>query len=368
MRDELARALAAMASAEENIGKLETLWGRAQRPTVDYEYIRRSWDELLAGLPPINGWHVPSLPATPDTAVPPALIAEYKTRLEAERQERIGEELRSLVDTLEAGISEILVGLPPRVYVGDELSDESLQVHNEPVEVPGVEVVRQAWSSIEELVPAGDRKARNWSDIGRHLSFSQHVDWWDISGSDWPSIKPDVLRVASRAATTPVPVAVEDLGRGLPPSVPTTLRWDALTPEQFEELLEELLHRLGARDVARPMRTNAADAGRDISFQRSLQDTLGGHRTERVVLQAKHLLAGSVSAADCEATLAGVKTYVPRFDCVVMATSSSFSQTALRWIENHNQNERIRFEMWNRSVIERHLAQHSELVRRYRLR
>jgi hypothetical protein len=107
--------------------------------------------------------------------------------------------------------------------------------------------------------------------LHRHLHFGQAHDWDDIHELDWPSIKPDV-EAAMFSDVEPLPTPDIDLGTaaGLRPagSASTSLRWDTLTPDRFEQLLHDLLRALpGYQNVQLLMMTNAADRGRDIPDQ-----------------------------------------------------------------------------------------------------
>ena len=64
---DLDELLQVMDSAAANLAKLEAIWQRAE-PMIpsgpargssrEYEDLRRTWDALLPGLPPIDGWSI----------------------------------------------------------------------------------------------------------------------------------------------------------------------------------------------------------------------------------------------------------------------------------------------------------------------
>src|ERR1700679_4243804 len=121
----------------------------------------------------------------------------------------------------------------------------------------------------------------------------------------------------STVRTSLLPVAVADLAelaatkpRG---GVATALRWDRLTPEYFERLLFCLTAEEG-NDYENPewlMKTNASDAGRDLSVWRVTTDQLAGTLRSRVIVQCRHWLSRSVNLPDIATLREQMKLWEP---------------------------------------------------------
>jgi len=298
--------LTVMDRTAANLERLQVVWDRAAPmlpvgpsvgTTPEYEDLARAWDDLRHGLPPIDGWAIgeplPDMDAVgkayfeyaevgePPFAVfgakeaPGEALAEYRYRLNKARRRAVRDRMQELVakvDTL----------LPHALSQAESLnSGDKLQAG------PATEIDR-AIAEIERLMgDTADRRGR-WSDLHRHLRFGQAQDWNDITGLDWPSVKPDI-EAAMFSDVEPLPVPDIDLGTaaGQRPSGPvsTELRWADLSADRFEHLLYDLLQALpGYQNVQLLMKTNAADRGRDISAERVLRDGAGTVRTERVII------------------------------------------------------------------------------------
>lgn len=173
----------------------------------------------------------------------------------------------------------------------------------------------------------------------------------------------------------PIPVDVEDLGdlvRAKPRgSVPTELRWERLTDEDFERVIFSLISTTeGYENPEWLTHTRAPDRGRDLSVMRVLEDRLGGTRRNRVIIQCRHWLSKSVSDRDVSHLRDQMSHWEPpRVDVLVIATSGRFSSDAVHSIEQHNQGDRaLKIELWASSHLERLLASRPDLIAEFGLR
>ena len=383
--------LDAIDRASANLAKLEAVWNRAEPflPTgpqfgsaPEYEDLQRTWTDLLHGLPPVDGWTITEpLPGTDEIGrgyldyweigeTPTVLweaaerpgrdIAEYRFRLHRARRRAVRERLQALTAIIDAALPRMLADVERGS--NDELQGE------------GATTIREAIEEIERLM--GDATARQgrWSDLHRHLRFSQGHDWHDILEFDWPTVKPDI-EAASFADTEPLPVPDSDLGTAAAAnpagSVTTALHWENLDDTGFERLLYDLLRALpGHENVQWLMNTRAADRGRDLSLERLIQDGSGAVRVERVIVQAKHWLSRSVRATDISDTLTNIKLWQPPVvRGLVIATSGRFTSDAVSWAEQHNESGAAPFiDLWPDSKLESLLSQHPHLVVAHGLR
>jgi hypothetical protein len=154
-------------------------------------------------------------------------------------------------------------------------------------------------------------------------------------------------------------------------SVTTRLNWAAITAEEFERLLFNIVTNAdGYANGQWLMHTNAPDHGRDISVERVSTDSLSGVRNQRVIIQAKHWLSKSIRPVDVSDTLVQVALWdPPRVHVLVIATSGRFTADAVTWIEKHNEaGTQPVIEMWPDSHLELLLAQRPHLAASFRLR
>ncbi|WP_079046163.1 restriction endonuclease [Carbonactinospora thermoautotrophica] len=217
------------------------------------------------------------------------------------------------------------------------------------------------------------RKGR-WQELRRHLAWGQGQDLHDIASLDWPSVRSDI-EANLYSELEPLPVEVENLGSLVQskPSGPVTtkLKWDAISAEDFERLLFNII--ADASDYTNPkwlMHTNAPDRGRDISAERVTSDTLSGTKNQRVIIQAKHWQNKSVGVQEVSEAVAQVALWEPpRVHVLVIATSGRFTSDAVAWIEKHNDAGRQpHIEMWPDSHLELLLAQRPHLIAEFNLR
>ncbi|MEU0480734.1 restriction endonuclease, partial [Streptosporangium sp. NPDC006013] len=138
--------------------------------------------------------------------------------------------------------------------------------------------------------------------------------------------------------------------------VPSRVHWDRLDADGLERLLTRLLEQSGSYvRIARLMNVNAADAGRDIEAYRVTNDGLLADRQERTIVQAKHWLSRGVNASEI-ADLVHAK--LPLWEgepirSLIVATTGSFTQEAVRWVESHNASaKRPAIFLWSSNELE----------------
>lgn len=388
---ELDELLTAMDRTAANLAKLEDVWKRAE-PFIpsgpargshpEYDDLRRTWHDLLVGLPPIDGWTIteelpdidglgqafidyleigePPFPVFEAGERAGGDLAEYRFRLNRARRRAARERLEQLTAVIDSSLLRVLDGVPRDSQ--DRLTGCD------------VEQVIAAVGEIERLMGDTAERRGRWGDLHRHLHFGQGHDWHDIRELDWPSIRSDV-EAAGFSDTDPLPVPELDLGQAagghLTGTATIALPWHRLSDDGFERLLYDLLRDFPEhQNVQWLMQTRAPDRGRDLSLDRILQDSTGGVRTERVIVQAKHWLKRSVGASEVADTMALVKLWQPPLvRGLIIATSGRFSADAVAWTEQHNNSGATPFiELWPNSRLETLLAQKSYLSAAHGLR
>lgn len=382
---ELEAILAILDTASANLTKLESVAERArpylpQGPAAgsppEYDNLVRDWGNLLAGLPPIDGFTITvGLPDIDDIGqsflgyaeigvMPSSLyemmdapykqLEEYRYRLTHARANAVATRLEALEAEVDGALRRI--------------------EGNAAATTPSAEtVVEESIAEIDRLL--GDTVERNgrWADLRRHLRFGEAVDWQDIIQADWPSVRKD-LRAALQSGSRPLPIPDVDIGRLAATSpgdrVSTALDWAALSPVAFERLLFDLLSRLPQHENVQWLtNTNAPDRGRDLSVERRVTDGTEAVRVERVLIQAKHWQSRSVALSDVQTVLGEASLWDPRFHVVVIATSGRFTTDAISFIERHNSNGLPpRIEMWPENRLESYLARFPDLTMVHGLR
>lgn len=383
-----------------NLEKLEQVWERA-KPFVpdgpqfgsppEYQTLSRGWEDLLPGLPPIDGWKITEgLPDVdslgqmfldyaeigvfPKEALriasqPDEDLSKYRHLLDRARRRAIAARLTVLAERISELIGEVVAGLPTR-----DMWLNQVRSKRERIDTPATNGINDSLEEIERLLGQTVERKGRWGDLRRHLRFGEVGDWHDIAESDWPSVQGD-LEAAKVGDTDPIPVPDFDLGtavsQDLTGGATTALNWSALLPEDFERLLFDLLRDLdGYQNVDWLMKTNAPDRGRDISLQRVLHDAAGTTRTDRVIVQAKHYTSKSVGPSDVQAALTSLPLWEPPvIRSLIIATSSRFSSDAVTLAEKHNDlGNRPHIELWPDSRLETLLAQRPKLAITYGLR
>lgn len=126
--------------------------------------------------------------------------------------------------------------------------------------------------------------------------------------------------------------------------------WSVLDDEGFERLMFRLFFEMEDKydNVEWLQKTRAADSGRDISAIRL-------ENGNRLLIQARHQIS-SITAPDVNTLVVKAETWNPAFQEVVIVTSSTFTQEAVRWIDNHNTNP------GNRPIVKAEPCGHLEVL------
>lgn len=393
---DLENALKQFDITEANLRRLETVWSEMMELIPDgpafisgspedsrYQELKFAFRSIVKALPSIDGYSIESEPlelnvigharldaldigeihATialeEEIFAPSREIQEYRRRLSQARRELVREHLVSLIGKSDTLLSALT---------------SRLERNREPVEGEDWERLKEILNQIERLVGSSIPRKGRWKDLRRHIAWGQGVDLYDIAEYDWPSVRSEIENNLY-SELEPLPMEVEDLvdiveSRPRGP-VSIKLQWSAITPEEFERLLFNIVS--DAEGYANPrwlMDTNASDRGRDISVERIIGDTISGQKTERVIIQAKHWRKKSVSAKDVsEAANLMALWEPPRVHTLIIATSGRFTADAVDWIERHNGNGNLpHIEMWPESHLELLLAQRPNLAAEFKLR
>lgn len=387
---ELRQLLDYFARTEKNLHQLQTILDRALPmipngpeviSSVEYEDLQRQWKAGIAQVPPINGFRITEeLPAieaigwafiesaeigvTPLSALeavnlPGRQLAEYRFRFGVAKRRLVKQRVEELVSEVERCITEIA---------------QTANIDSrEPIIDDRTESVKGAIDEIEILL--SDRLSENgrWSDLRRHLGYSESHDWIDIKMQDWPSVKTDIVEAM---CISPDPLEVPDLDLGVlaknPAGTPSTLGfdWSRISYQDFERLLFDLLSSLeGYENVQWLTDVNAPDRGRDIYLDRTLRDASGSCRIEKVIVQAKHYPERSIQPHDILKAISATDSWIGApVNWVILATSGNFTDTAIDTVHGRNLRGTPQIETWNRSFLERLLNQHPQLIDDYGLR
>lgn len=388
---ELDDLLNALDRASANLAKLDAVWSRAasfmpQGPAAgsdpEYDDLARAWEDLLPGLPPIDGWTItdelPDIDAIgrafidyfeigehpfglyEDMEKPGKDLAQYRYRLNRTRRRAARERLQHLTALVDTMLPHVLASIP---------RDSTNRVEGDEIDR-----LVASFAEIDRLIGDTAQRRGRWSDLHRHLRFSEGHDWHDVYEFDWPTIKPDI-EAGSLSDTDPIPVPEFDLGQAaagrLTGAASTALRWDQIGDDTFERLLYDLLREFPEHEnVTWLTKTRAPDRGRDLALDRVLRDGTGGVRHERVIVQAKHWLSKSVGLAEIAANVAAVKLWQPPVvRGLLIVTSGRFSSDAVAWVEQHNDSAVMpHIDLWPESRLETLLAQRPHLVAAHGLR
>ncbi|HPR66145.1 MAG TPA: restriction endonuclease [Methanothrix sp.] len=388
-------ALTQFEAAEANLVKLERLWEEIVEliPTgikfgsdPNYEDRCRSFRDVLAALPMIDGWKPEyGLLSLNDIAqsrfeandlmeleiyvaveesieAPGKDLREYRFRFNKKRLALIQDALSELIDFVDSDIRKIKINIDPNLGM------------NARVVSPYWNELRDHINQIDTLLGSSIKRPQGWNDFWRHLHFGLICDFNDIEQVDWPSVKVG-LRKSLYGVNDPIPVQVKDISdlvasrpRG---PIATRLNWEGLNPDEFERLIFALISaEHGYENPEWLMQSNAPDRGRDLSVTRVVVDGLYGTIRSRVIIQCKHWLSRSVSVSDVTTLIAQMKLWEPpRIDVHVIATSGRFTSDAVEYIEKYNQSDNaMRIEMWPESHLERLLAARPSIIAEFRLR
>ncbi|MFF8649836.1 restriction endonuclease [Streptomyces griseoluteus] len=388
---DLEELLRVMDRTAANLTKLESVWARAatfipaspmRGSHPEYDDLRRSWADLLPGLPPIDGWTItdelPDIDAMGQSFIdyfeigelpdavhaagekPAQDLAEYRYRLNRARRRAARGRLQQLTAVIETAL--------PRALNEVERDSQALLENDQ------TQQIREAVAEIERLIGDTTERKGRWSDLHRHMRFGQGHDWHDIAEQDWPSVRADV-EAGALSDSDPLPVPETDLGHAasghLTGAATIGLPWARLDDDGFERLLYDLLRDIPEhQNVQWLTQTRAPDRGRDLSLDRILRDGTGGVRTERVIVQAKHWLSKSVNLAAVNETVASVQLWQPPIvRGLIIATSGRFTTDAVDFAERHNANGAPpHIDLWPDNRLETLLAQRPHIAAAHSLR
>lgn len=395
---DLEEALKQFDIVDSNLTKLEAVWKKmsslipsgiafvGESPEGrEYRQLIRDYENLLLGLPSIDGWSLQEVPLELDEIAQNRLdanevnmfevqvsvekeidapgrdIDEYRARMSKKRRELVRARLEELSIFIDSYLAHLI----------QENKDSDSR--GELKESSSWEKLKQSFSEVDRLIGSGPR-GKHWHGVRRHLNFGQVCDLHDIYEYDWPEIKAELKQLAYNQSE-PIPVGVKDLGALVATrpqgSVSTALKWGNLTEESFERLIFDIISSAeGYENSEWLMKTNAADSGRDLSSYRVRFDSLSGTNRERVVVQCKHWLSRSIKDTDITSLLTKITHWEPPlFDILIVATSGRFTQDAVKYVEAHNHSgKRPKIEMWAESHLERLLAQRPHLAAVFKLR
>jgi hypothetical protein len=399
MGNHLNEALKHFEAAEANLAKLRRLWDGIEEmlPSLHgiviagvgdealYREKQRAFEHIAAALPAIDGFRLEccivdcegiqatnlDLHELDEPAATMAYEAELRRQgvLLSEYAFRLGVKRRALarqhVITYLANFEARLEGLRP-VAAGLESASAMPADLWEPL--------KHDIEAINTLLGSSFQRPKRWTDLSRHLAFGLAQDFFDLVNRDWPAVKPELER-ALYTDDDPIPSAVADLGELVSANptgdVVTELKWQRLTPQDFERLLYNLI--TGTPGYENPewlTHTNAPDDGRDLSVYRVHMDKLAGTTRRRVVIGCKHWTSRKVDLGEIMLLKEQMCLWEPpRVDCLVVATSGRFTTQAVHGIEKHNQsNSALKIEPWAGSHFEWLLAQRPALIAEFRLR
>jgi hypothetical protein len=394
----LEQALEQFDVVEANVHRLEKVWEEISQLIPEggpsftdgvgpedqrYRELLRAYQKIIKALPPIGNCTIETVPwelnpigqapldaleigefeaqLSVETSIlaPGREIEEYRAALIQARRELVRDHLIRLIGVIDPLLQELVPVVPSdRQPIKDERWERL------------VDALRQVVRLTGSTMPGRAR----WRDLRRHMSIGQGVDLHDIARLDWPSVRKEIeANLYSELEPLPVTVAnIADLVRAKPSGpVTTKLNWSAITDEEFERLLFNIVAE--ARDYANPQwltHTNAPDRGRDISAERVSSDSLSGTRNQRVIIQAKHWLSKSIRPVDVSQALTQMALWEPpRVHVLVVATSGRFTSDAVAWVEKHNEaSKQPVVEMWPETHLELLLAQRSHLTAEFKLR
>jgi Restriction endonuclease len=394
---DLERALEEFDAVETNLRRLEKVWEEMQQLIPDsvaflgnspealrYSELQRSYALILKGIPPVGAYSIKAVPGEDIDGIaqarldameigefeaklwveekidePTREIHEYRSRFRKARLELVRDKLQELIPTINRLVSALVERVPNS---------------REPVEGDDWAELVAAFGQVVRLAGSQIPQAGRWRDMRRHVHFAQGRDVHDIAKLDWPSVRSD-LETSLYSELEPVPVGIENLVTLVQakPTGPVTTRltWEAISAEEFERLLFNLIS--DAEEYVNPqwlMQTNASDRGRDLSVDRVITDALSGTQRQRVIIQAKHWTKKSVRPSDVTETLTEISLWEPPvIQSLIIATSGRFTADAVVLIEKHNnEGKRPQIEMWAESHLELLLARRPHLVSGFNLR
>lgn len=391
--NDLMKALSAVEKTEANLMKAEKVWSELQHlfpsgltsgDNPEYEDRARSFEGLLLGLPPIEGWR--------PVIYPPDIDAVFQTRLDllelAEPLEDARFEAALWAEGRQLRDYSFRLNRLRRKLMRDKLVETMAAIetqisalHDESGDVEHYDRIHsERWQALAELAKQIDVMLgstlfpqEKWGSFKRHVHFACRNDLEDIEKQDWPLVRRNIEAVLY-AEDEPVPVDVADLSDLISAhptgNVVTALQWSRIDAGQFERLIYTLVKGVrGYENAEWLMHTNAPDKGRDLSVWRVQEDPLSGVDRKRVLIQCKHW-SKAISQPDAYAAMGQTAMWTdPRVDVLVLATTGRFSSDAVQWIEKHNASTGLpKIEMWPESHLESLLSTRPAIVAEFGLR
>jgi len=388
-------ALRQFEATEANLEKLERVFKEIRNlipdgiefgSNVNYDEQCRIFNDILEVLPKIDGWkpqctfwdlneiaqgRFDAFEISEPTASfgleesidePVRQLSEYRYKLNKKRSQLIKKALSNCTANIDESLRILL-----KKY--DESIDPKTPIDNEILSK-----IINIISEIEVLLGSNVKRPDRWPDLKRHLHFGLKHDLDDIINLDWPNVNSWLSKVPYDR-NEPIPVEIEDLGE-LAKTEPqgtivTSLKWEILTPEDFERLIFVLISdATGYENPEWLMQTNAPDKGRDLSVMRVIPDSLSNTQRQRVIIQCKHWLKKSISANEIAVLMQQMTLWEPpKVDVLIIATSGRFSADVVSLIEKNNASDKaLRIEMWPESHLELLLAKRPSLIAEFKLK
>lgn len=392
----LDEALRQFEATEANLAKLEKFWDLIRKNTPDgvvfttnstYEDACRSYEQVLQGLPLIDGWNPSALPLDLDdisqsrsdaselekVAIqievqgrieqPGKELREYRFKFNQMRKKLIQKQVFQTFTEIENLLDEIRINFP--------IEEDNFECKK--IEYPNWNILCDKITQIDVLLGSLSRPPR-WEDLKRHLYYGMTNDLRDIINLDYPSVKKGLTKSLD-IHNEPIAIKVHDLGELVAsnPSggVLTKLNWEKLTPSDFERLIFTLV--ASERNYENPqllININAPDRGRDISAYKISKDSLSGVTRKRVIIQCKHWRDKGISLPDISTLKDYIKLWEPdRVDILIIATSNNFTADAVKFVEQHNRSDSaLTIELWPESHLAMILASRPSIVADFGLR
>lgn len=206
---DLNEAIGDFDAAETTLRRLESVWERlaalvppgisfiGDSPDgIEYEDLCRAFRDLIAGLPPIDGFRIDAQPMPLDDiaqnrldaqevgyieavtdvqagiAQPGEAIREYRFRFNRARRRVARDRILELIAEIEAQLQSLT---------------SRIDSDREPITDPEWGELREAFSEVERLAGSSTPRKGRWGELRRHLAWGQGVDLHDIALHDWPT-------------------------------------------------------------------------------------------------------------------------------------------------------------------------------------
>lgn len=368
-------------SAEEEVLKIQELIDQtakqqSESQSIDIDEVKDRFIERLALLPIIENYtpdHSSFRATSHDSTTSPQLIQELDTF------QNVLEEYSSMIHKKRAEIA------PPLLLdVFEEIEDLLARLKDthlrkglagrQKIEDSSLPKLKEKVQDIEICLGENISLPERWADLKRHLAFGEIHDLEDIVGRDWPSVRRGILKKFFRREDI---FLLEDESisefRKLANHIASRnqFSWKDLSPKEFERLIFQMVSSpdITYENAEFLMQTNAPDGGRDISVYRVYQDSLFGPVRHRAIIQCKHWLDKSLSVKDVSYLKDQLTLWEPpRVDILIIATTGYFSESAVRFMENHNQSSSsLRIEYWSIEKIKTIIDSRPYLLEKFRV-